>query len=162
LVLEFKQIIEPDCSVLMIAGRTIDAKTAADIDGLPSWIAIPAMMKMRISTPHHLHQMKDKASPFGFVLHPRTREKLKLTLLTPFSKKRTAWAHSVCINTHDGKTYRLDELSRADTITLGDILCGNTQHAEIKSLGPDGEKCNAQTRGLLRRMPINGGLQHCI
>ena len=28
--------------------------------------------------------------------------------------------------------------------------------------GPDGEKCKAHTRGLLRRMTINGGLQHCI
>ena len=45
---------------------------------------------------------------------------------------------------------------------MGDILCGYIQHPEIKSLGPDGEKCKAHTRGLLRRMTINGGLQHCI
>jgi len=103
-----------------------------------------------------------KASPLGFVLHPRARDNLKLTLLTPFSKNRAGWAHSLCINTHDGKSYRLDEVSRADVITLGDILCGYIQHPEIKSLGPDGEKCKAHTRGLLRRMTINGGLQHCI
>jgi len=45
---------------------------------------------------------------------------------------------------------------------LDDILCGYIQHPEIKSLGPNGEKCKAHTRGLLRRMTINGGLQHCI
>jgi hypothetical protein len=101
-------------------------------------------------------------SPFGFVLHPRTRDKQKLTLLTPFSKDCAGWAHSLCINTHDGKSYRLDELSRADIVTLGDVLCGYIEHPEIKSLGPDGEKCKAHTRGLLRRMTINGGLQHCI
>jgi hypothetical protein len=95
-------------------------------------------------------------------LHPRTRDKPKLTLLTPFSKNRTRWAHSLCTNTHDGKSYRLDELSRADIVTLGDILCGYIQHPEIKSLGPEGEKCKVHTRGLLRRMEINGGLQHCI
>jgi hypothetical protein len=162
LAFEFKQIIEPDSNVLMVAGRAINAETAADLDGLPSWIALPAMMKMRISTPHYFDQMKGKASPFGFVLHPRTSDKLKLTLLTPFSKNRAGWALSLCINTHDGKSYRLDELSRADIITLGDILCGYIQHPEIKSLGPDGEKCKAHTRGLLRRMTINGGLQHCI
>jgi hypothetical protein len=162
LTLEFKQIIEPEFSFLAIAGRVINAETSTDVDGQPSWIALPAVMKMRMSTPHYLKQMKGKASPFGFVLHPRTRDKLKLTLLTPFTKDRTAWAHSLCINTHDGKSYRLDELSRADIITLGDILCGYIEHAEIKSLGPDGEKCNAHTRGLLRRMTINGGLQHCI
>jgi len=67
----------------------------------------------------------------------------------------------VCINTRDGKSLRLDELSRADIVTLGDILCGYIQHPEIKSLGPNGEKCEAHTRGLLRRMEIKGGLQHC-
>ena len=134
----------------------------ADVDGLPSWIDLPAMMQMRISTPHTLAQMKGKASPFGFVLHPRTRDRLKLTLLTPFSKKREMWAKSLCTNTYDGKTYRLEELPRRDVISLGDILCGYVNHPEIKSLGPDGAKCQAHTRGLLRRMEITGGLQHCI
>ena len=162
LALEFGQIIEPGFNVVMVGGRAINAETLNDADGQPSWISLPAMMKMRISTPHYLEQMKGKATPFGFVLHPRTRDKLKLTLLTPFSKNRAGWAHCVCINTHDGKTYRLDELSPADIVTLGDILCGYVQHHEIKSLGPDREKCKAYTRGLLRRMTINGGLQHCI
>jgi hypothetical protein len=162
LSLEFKQIMDPDFKVLMVGGRAINAETLNDVDGQPSWIALPAMMKMRISTPHYLDQMKSKASPFGFVLHPRTRDKLKLTLLTPFSKSRAAWAHSPCINTHDGRSYCLDELSPADIITLGDILCGYVQHPEIKSLGPDGEKCKTHTRGLLHRMSIHGGLQHCI
>jgi hypothetical protein len=99
--------------------------------------------------------MKRKASPFGFVLHPRTRDNLKLTLLTPFSKNRAGWAHSACINTRDGKRYHLDKFSRADIVTLGDILCGYGQHAEVNSLGPDGEKCKAHTRGLLRRMAID-------
>jgi hypothetical protein len=162
LALEFKQIMEPDCNLLMLAGQTIDADTCTGIDGQPSWIELPAMMKMRISTPHYLDQMKGKASPFGFVLHPRTRDKVKLTLLTPFSKNRAGWAHSACTNTRDGQKYRLDELSRADILTLGDVLCGYVQHPEIKSLGLNGEKCKAHTRGLLRRMTIHGGLQHCI
>jgi hypothetical protein len=162
LMLEFKEIIEPNGGFLLIGGRAIDSKTTADVDGQPSWITLPAMMKMRISTPHYLGQMKGKASPFGFVLHPRTREKLKLTLLTPYSKNRGAWPHSKCINTHDGKSYRLDDLAPTDTVTLGDILCSYVQHPEIKSLGPDGEKCKAYTRGLLQRMTINGGLHHCI
>ena len=162
LAIEFKQIIEPDSDVLMVAGHAVNAETAVDVDGLPPWIDLPAMMKMRMSTPHYFHQMKGKASPFGFVLHPRTGDKLKMTLLTPFNKNRSSWAHCPCTNTHDGKNYRLDELSRADIVTLGDILCGYVQHPEIKSLGPDGEKCKSHTRGLLRRITIHGGLQHCI
>lgn len=162
LALEFRQIIEPSFNVLMLGGRAIDSATYTPIDGEPAWIGLPAMMKMRVSTPHYLGQLKGKASPFGFVLHPRTRDKLKLTLLTPFSKNRAGWAQSLCINTHDGGAYRLNELSRADIITLGDVLCGYVQHREIKSLGPDGETCKSHTRGLLRRMTIKGGLQHCI
>lgn len=139
LALEFKQIKEPDSNILMVAGRAIHAHTGTGVDGQPSWIALPAMMRMRISTPHYLDQMKGKASPFGFVLHPRTRDKSKLTLLTPFSTNRMAWEHSLCINTHDGEIHRLDELSQAEIVTLGDILCGYIQHPEI-----------------------NGGLPHCI
>ncbi len=162
LKLEFKQIIDPDFNVLMVGGRAVDADTGIDVSEQPKWIGLPAMMKMRISTPHYLAQMKGKASPFGFVLHPRTCDKLKLTLLTPFSKNRAGWVQSACINTHDGKRYQLDGLARPDIITLGDILCDYLQHPEIKSLGPQGMKCTANTRGLLHRMTINGGLQHCI
>lgn len=162
LALEFTQIIDPNFNVLMVGGRAVNADTSIDVGGQPSWISLPAMMKMRISTPHYLEQWKSRATPFGFVLHPRTRDKLGVTLLTPFSKDRTKWAHSVCINTRDGKSYRLNNVSRADVITLGDVMCGYLQHPEIKSLGPDGEKCKAHTRGLLRRFTIKGGLQHCI
>jgi hypothetical protein len=70
LALEFKQIIEPDSKILMVAGHAIDAETGTDLDDQPSWIHLPAMMKMRISTPHYLDQLNGKASPFGFVLHP--------------------------------------------------------------------------------------------
>ena len=52
--------------------------------------------------------------------------------------------------------HRLNELSRNDIVTLGDILCGYTQHPEIKSFGPNGEKCTADIRGLLLRMAVNG------
>lgn len=162
LSLEFRQIIDPDFKVLMLGGRAIDPVTSTPVDGEPAWISLPAMMKMRISTPHYLEQLKGKATPFGFVLHPRTRGEEKLTLLTPFSKNRATWGRSVCLNTHDGATHPLNELSRAEIVTLGDVLCGYIQHAEVKSLGPSGETCKAHTRGLLRRMTIKGGLQHCI
>ena len=162
LALEFKQIKNPEFNVLMIGGEAVNAATATAIDGQPKWISLPAMMKMRISTPHFFEQMKGKVSPYGFVLHPRTRENAKLTLLTPFGKNREMWAKSLCINTRDGRLHRLDEISRADLITLGDVLCGYIQHPEIKSLGPDGEKCSAGTRGLLRRIAIKGGLHHPI
>jgi hypothetical protein len=89
-------------------------------------------------------------------------DKLKLTLLTPFNTNRTEWERSSCINTHDGKRHRLSKFSRSDVVTSGDVICSYLQHPEIKSLGPDGKTCKAHTRGLLQRMTIHGGLQHCI
>jgi hypothetical protein len=162
LALEFKQITNPEFNYLTVAGRVVNTQTCRDVEGQPTWIGLPAMMKMRISTPHYLDQMKGEASPFGFVLHPRTRDKLKLTLLTPFTKHRESWPQSSCINTRDGEAYRLDELQKTDVVRLGDILCGYMQHAEVKSLGPDGNKCKTHSRGLLQRMTINGGLHWCI
>ena len=162
LALEFRQIQNPEFKVLMIGGKAVDADTARAIPNQPKWISLPAMMKMRISTPHFMEQMKERVSAFGFVLHPRTREKARLTLLTPFSKNRETWSKSLCVNTRNGKSYRLDEISRPDVITLGDVLYGYIQHPEIKSLGPNGEKCGTETRGLLKRIPIRGGLHHPI
>jgi hypothetical protein len=119
------------------------------------------MMKMRMSTPHYLKQMKNYASPFGFVMHPRTRDDLKLTLLTPFNKDRGGWGQSSCINTRDGSAHALHQLAQG-VVLLGDVLCGYVQHPEVKSLGPDGGKCKPHTRGLLRRRVIEAGLKHCI
>jgi hypothetical protein len=66
------------------------------------------------------------------------------------------------INTRDGRSYLLNEIPQRDVITLGDVLCGYIQHPEIKSLGPNGDKCKPETRGLLKRISIKGGLQHAI
>ena len=54
LTVEFKQLIDPEFNVLMIAGRAIDPIRAKPIPNQPAWVELPAMMKMRISTPHSL------------------------------------------------------------------------------------------------------------
>jgi len=56
----------------------------------------------------------------------------------------------------------INETGKCDVITLGDVLCGYIQHPGIKSLGPNGEKCKPETRGLLKRISIKGSLQHAI
>ena len=35
-------------------------------------------------------------------------------------------------------------------------------HSRTNKLGPDGQACKSHICGLLRRMTIHGGLQHCI
>jgi hypothetical protein len=55
-----------------------------------------------------------------------------------------------------------EEYRQADAITQGGYFVQLYPAPEIKTLGPDGEKCTDHTGGLLRRMTIKGGLQHCI
>jgi len=46
LALEFKEMREQRPRVLLFAGRAADTESMADVDGLPTWIRLPAMMKM--------------------------------------------------------------------------------------------------------------------
>ncbi|MGC1658916.1 MAG: hypothetical protein WA737_02755 [Candidatus Acidiferrales bacterium] len=55
-----------------------------------------------------------------------------------------------------------DEAEKLNQGKVIDVLCGYIQHPEIKSLGPNGDKCRPETRGLLQRISIKGGLQHAI
>ena len=67
-------------------------------------------------------------------MHPRIRDDLKLTLLTPFNKDRATWGQSSSTSTRDGSICLLHQLSRG-VIGLGDVLCGYVQHPEVKSPG---------------------------
>jgi hypothetical protein len=66
---------------------------------------------------------------------------------------------SKCINIHDPKS-RVYELTdeydgrRAVPMNFFTLLESYQHHAEAKSLGPNGEACKSDTRGLLKRAPI--------
>ena len=94
------------------------------------------------------------------------------TLVTPFEPDQSKWIDAVCFNIddpHDTREYKLATAfdsghfgERAIVETFEGLLHRYFYHPESKSLGPDGEPCQQNTRGRLRRPYVIGGKHHRI
>jgi hypothetical protein len=136
----------------------------------PTWFNLPVMMKLTLSTPHHALQYLAKGPltrPNNFMMLPQICrfgcpqgvDPNKFTLLTAFSSERGEWMNLKCINIHDYQSpvYELtDECDgrRALVKSFFMLLDSYQNHPEAKSLGPDGQPCEFDTRGLLQRAHI--------
>ncbi len=143
----------------------------------PSWFGLPVMMKLTLSTPHHVLQnlgkcdltrphnfmMMPKIAPFGYPpgVNPANPN---FTLITRFASERKNWINSKCINIHDcdSPTYRLkfdytDDGISVSPVNFYQLVESYQNHPEAKSLGPDGKLCEFDTNGLLRRAHIIAG-----
>jgi hypothetical protein len=136
----------------------------------PAWFPLPVMMKLTLSTPHHALKNLAKGPltrPNNFMmlpqiceaLYPRNIDREKFTLITPFTSKRDQWMKSKCINVQDrdSPVYKLaEEYDGVSAIPKNFfmLLDSYQNHPEAKSLGPDGNPCDAETRGLLQRAHI--------
>ena len=89
----------------------------------------------------------------------------KILLVCQFSSDQDRWIDLECINVHDGKKYRMVNCKKIDRIPenavfpsqFARLLIDYQQHPEAKSLGPDGNPCKADTRGLLKRAHVIAG-----
>jgi hypothetical protein len=136
----------------------------------PAWMDLPVMMRLTLSTPHHALRNISKTAitrPGNFMMLPQiTRfgcpENVhpdNFTLITAFSSDRSSWMKSQCINIHDQEspTYELAteyDGRRAVPKTFSMLLDAYRAHPEAKSLGPNGNLCESNTRGLLQRAHI--------
>jgi hypothetical protein len=136
----------------------------------PEWFDLPVMMKLTLSTPHHALRNLAKGPltrPNNFMMLPQICrfgcpqgiDPNKFTLITPFSSEHDQWMHSKCINIHDSQSsvYQLTkdyDGRRALVKNFFMLLDSYQNHPEAKSLGPDGNPCEFDTRGLLRRTHI--------
>jgi hypothetical protein len=132
----------------------------------PSWLDIPAMMPIVISTPNILQRLDPR--PFSFLLlpqvdsgggHPADVDNSRFTLVTSFTSKRSEWLKSECINIFDGKVYQLalEQTAQLDKVIpriYAHVLYLYTKHPEAKSLSPAGSSCTCDTRGLLQRASV--------
>ena len=132
----------------------------------PTWIDIPAMMPIVISTPNILQRLEPR--PFSFLLIPQIDSQGGLpanvdgshfTLVTSYTSNRSDWLNSECVNIVDGEIYRLAlrQTAKLDKViprTYGHVLYLYTKHPEAKSLAPDGSACTCETRGLLQRSSV--------
>lgn len=134
----------------------------------PGWFSRPALMRVALSTPQVLRSLPLTMRPFNFLFYvlvdgvvgyPQGTDPECFTLIAPFSKKPHEWMNATCQNTHDGGLYRLSleqspEFDRVIPQTFETLLARYRDHVESKSLAPNGERCEAGTRGVLQRSRV--------
>jgi hypothetical protein len=144
----------------------------------PSWLDIPQMMRLTITTYNVLEMLGEWkiARPYNFLLLPMTdplygyafpREKdEKVLLVSAFSSRQEEWFDLECVNVHNGKKYKMLNCKKKHgnipynvvfPSQFAHLLIQYQQHPEAKSLAPDGTPCKADTKGLLRRAHVIAG-----
>jgi hypothetical protein len=135
----------------------------------PSWLNLPAMMRMVLTTPNILKTRRPEwLGSFNFFLFPIISElggypagfdKSNFFFITPMESDRRKWRSLAGINLHDRQTYRIamSPSMKQDKVVPDSfriILNHYPKKAEAKSLAPDGSPCGETTQGLLGRARI--------
>ena len=123
---------------------------------------LPAVMRVRITTPNVLKALRKRnpevAKPYNFVLSPiLIQPSADCTLVAPASKHPEEWLTREYTEIHSGEALKLGNEYNGKTLTpqtLSSVIWRHFLHPEDKSLSPNGEFCNAYTRGLLLRRPV--------
>lgn len=122
----------------------------------------PAIMRLRITTPNVLKALRKRhpevAKPYNFVHSPiLIQPSADCTLIAPTSKHPEEWLTREYTEIHTGEAVKLGTEYKGKTLTpqtLSNIIWRHFLHPEDKSPSPHGEPCNAYTRGLLLRRPV--------
>jgi hypothetical protein len=138
----------------------------------PSWLDMPAMMRMVVTTPNVLKsQRPDWLGPFNFFLfpllsqlggYPSGFDKSNFLFITPHETDRRTWKSLRGINLYDGQNYQIamSPTVKQDKVipeSFRIILRQYLGKPEVKSLAPDGAPCTGATQGLLLRAKIAAG-----
>ena len=122
----------------------------------------PAIMRLRITTPNILKVLRKRhpevAKPYNFVHSPiLVQPSADCTLIAPASKHPEEWLTREYTEIHTGETVKLGTEYKGKALTpqtLSNVIWRHFLHPEDKSLSPDRQFCNAYTRGLLLRRPV--------
>jgi hypothetical protein len=136
----------------------------------PSWLDLPAMMRMAVTTPNVFKQRRPEwLGPFNFFLFPLISEEFRgypkgfdkstFIFITPYESNRKEWKSLKGINLMDGRAYDIStEPDLAQEKVLPEsfriLLRRYLSKSEVKSLAPDGKPCTGTTRGLLQRATV--------
>jgi hypothetical protein len=143
----------------------------------PSWLQVPQMMRLNISTYNVLKMLGnwEIARPYNFLLLPLVdplfghafykRADEKVLLVCEFCSQQDEWFNLECVNVHDGKKYKMVNCIEGKNIAnnvvfpsqFARLLIEYQAHPEAKSLAPDGAPCGPETRVLLKRAHIIAG-----
>ena len=90
----------------------------------PSWLNIPQMMRLTITTYNVLEMLGEweVARPYNFLFLPMVdpafgyafdrRANEKVLLVAPFSSKQERWFDMKCVNIHGGKKYKMVDCTK--------------------------------------------------
>jgi len=143
----------------------------------PSWLDIPQMMRLTITTHNVLEMLGDWkiARPYNFLFLPMVdptfgcafdkRSNEKVLLICPYSTLQEHWLEMGCLNIYNGKKYKMVDCNKAENPAhnvvfpsqFARLLIQYHGHPEAKSLAPDGGPCGANTRGMLKRAHVIAG-----
>jgi hypothetical protein len=136
----------------------------------PSWLDLPAMMRMVLATPNIFKNRRPEwLGPFNFFLFPIISENFggyppgfdrsNFLFITPMEMNRKKWSNLKGINLFDGRTYQISMCGSAkqwkvspDSFRIR--LNQYPKKPEVKSLSPDKGRCTAKTHGRLGRVQI--------
>jgi hypothetical protein len=135
------------------------------------WFDYPAMMQVTVTTPHVIKRLRHLswARPMNFMnapivahgLLPSSRE--ALSLVGRYDPDPGTWKDAIYYDRRNGKPCQIGaEPGRIPYRSYGSILQSYRLHPESKFLGPDGTPCGPETRGLLKRMTVEGGTKHAL
>jgi hypothetical protein len=135
----------------------------------PEWFDLPVMRRIAISTPNVMTALRrlrrDQARPYNFAMSPVLVNitGMPITLLAPFEKDSSRWLDIAHINIHDGTTHTLRNSALPILVQTFEMVFEQYhRHPESKSIGPDGDRCKANTTGLLARYPVTARGFHLI
>jgi hypothetical protein len=140
----------------------------------PSWLRLPAMMRMGMTSPNVMRNNRPEwLAPFNFFLfpllsdlggYPAGFDKSNFKFITPAERDRRKWPRLRGLNLLDKfyRSYRIrmnPDGKQQDVVpeSMRIILKQYLRHPEVKSLAPDGTPCQGDTVGLLRRAFIVAG-----
>lgn len=138
----------------------------------PSWLSLPAMMRMVMTSPNVLKNRRpDWLAPFNFFFFPLLSDlggypfgfdKTNFQFITPPEMNRKNWCKLRGINLLDGHSYQISmrpdpNQDKVIPDSFRMILRQYLGKPEVKSLAPNGKPCEATTAGLLRRAVIVAG-----
>jgi hypothetical protein len=143
----------------------------------PPWGNMPAMMKSAVTKPSLLDRFsglnrrktyRDRVKPFNFLLSatvnaidrpPSIESNAGFHLIAPYSRNPSEWLRLSWTDVHSGKSYRIRTNDPSDRAgirvqTFANVLDRFRTHPEAKSAGPDGNRSNRTTIGLLGRLHV--------
>lgn len=144
---------------------------------IPSWLDIPQMMRLTITTYNVLEMLGEWGigRPYNFLLLPMVdptfgyafdrRSNEKVLFVCQFSSEQERWFEMECVNVHSGKKYKMMDCTKENNpphdvvfpSQFARLLIQYQEHPEAKSLAPDGAPCAAGTTGLLQRAHVVAG-----